>query len=327
MPKRPWKDLILVNKKKKRGVIMKRIDIVGQKFGYLLCLEMLYNYNSRHETFCKCVCDCGNVVYKNANGLRRKSAYPKHCGCMTSTYKKDQNAKSRIDLTGQRYGRLVVREMIFEQSKQTMVVCDCDCGKTIISYASYIKSGDTMSCGCLKKERASESNTKDFTDYVSNYGVKMLRRDHKNQNGVWMWVCECGICGKEFVALPAKVQSCHTTSCGCVRRSHGEQFVGKFLSDSNVNYVAEYRFDDCKNVISLPFDFYLPDYNAVIEYQGGQHYKSVEYFGGIDGYLKRRRNDSIKRKYCIEHGIAMVEVPYWMSPEDIKQKITSIIYP
>lgn len=49
--------------------------------------------------------------------------------------------------------------------------------------------------------------------------------------------------------------------------------IGKFLNEVDVKFIREYRFADCKNKKTLPFDFYLPDLNALIEYDGKQHYQ------------------------------------------------------
>ena len=87
-------------------------------------------------------------------------------------------------------------------------------------------------------------------------------------------------------------------------------------------YIQEYKFDDCKNVKPLPFDFVvfknqdLKDIDFCIEIQGQQHYKPVN-FGGIsdreaqeslDGCRKR---DKIKYNYCKDNNIKLIEIPYW----------------
>lgn len=64
------------------------------------------------------------------------------------------------DLTGQRFGRLVVVELAPFRSKNSRAIwrCSCDCGNTIYTLSSSLVSGNTKSCGCLSKEKLSSFN-------------------------------------------------------------------------------------------------------------------------------------------------------------------------
>lgn len=120
---------------------------------------------------------------------------------------------------------------------------------------------------------------------------------------------QCGICGKIFTInfnnyrrMPRK--QCNT----CTRKeSDGEEIIRKYL-DGRVNFVQEKRFLDCKDKKSLPFDFYLPDYNMCIEFDGQQHYEPVY---GQDRYEKTVLHDNIKNEYCKKNNIYLLRIPYW----------------
>lgn len=145
-----------------------------------------------------------------------------------------------------------------------------------------------------------------------------------------MWNCLCPICGNEFVALPAKVFSRHTSSCGCKRISSGESVIESVLRDLGVVYQKEMRFADCRDKYSLPFDFAVYKENEVallIEYDGEQHFRSVEFFGGEEAFLVRERHDEIKNAYCKSKSIPLLRCNYLDSDMEIKTKITNIIYP
>ena len=223
-----------------------------------------------------------------------------------------------------RFGRLTVERMIYKKGEHTKAVCKCDCGNTIEVVATYLTSGDTTSCGCYKAERIMETNTKDFSGMVSDYGVEFICQDYKNNKKQWMWKCRCGICGNEFTALPAKVLNGHITSCGCAKSSSGERYLESVLINLDIEYIREYKFSDCRNINPLPFDFYIPDRNTVIEYQGKQHYDVVPLFGGDADLAVRKRNDSIKKKYCETNNIQLLELPYTLSNEEIKNKIQTL---
>ena len=71
-----------------------------------------------------------------------------------------------------------------------------------------------------------------------------------------------------------------------------------------------FAFDDCKKKRTLPFDFYIPLLNLLIEYDGAQHFESPEIFGGEEGLQERQENDKIKNDYCSKNGIKLVRIPY-----------------
>ena len=242
---------------------------------------------------------------------------------MTTYYRDIQSARLRNNLVGKKYGRLLVTEMVYEKMRPTRVKCVCDCGKTIESVATYLTSGETTSCGCYQKEMASKTNTKDFSDIESVYGIKFISRASKNDAGQWLWNCKCS-CGNIFVALPAKIQSGHITSCGCLKRSSREAMISEFLSKTGVPFVSEYRFDDCRDVKELPFDFYIPGINVAIEYQGVQHYVPSEFFGGDDAFKLRVKHDDIKRAFCKAKSIRLVELPYTLTDAEIIKELQTL---
>lgn len=112
----------------------------------------------------------------------------------------------------------------------------------------------------------------------------------------------------------------HLNGAGCpiCKESKGEKNIRLFLKDQNINYIRQYKFKDCKNIKELPFDFYLPDYNICIEFNGEQHYKSFDFFGGNNKLIKTQKNDFIKFNYCKINEINLIII------NDIK-KIKSLL--
>lgn len=78
-----------------------------------------------------------------------------------------------------------------------------------------------------------------------------------------------------------------------------------------IEYLPQYSFNDLIDISPLRFDFYLPKFNILIEYQGKQHYKSVEKWGGEEAFKDRLKKDSMKRNYCLKNNIKLIEIPYW----------------
>lgn len=300
--------------------------MTGQKYGHLTVIEMLYAYRKSGAAACRCKCECGKECVKDAYSLKHQKN-PPHCGCMTQYYKRIQSEKCRKDVTGERFGSLIVDKMIYAYKEQTRCSCTCECGNHVETYLTYLTSGDTTSCGCVQSARTSEANQKDFSGIVSDYGVAFIKRERKNDRGCWLWSCSCPCCGKEFVALPAKILNGHITSCGCAKQSSRERLIQRVLEDNFIRFIPQYRYEDCVDQKPLPYDFYLPDYNTCIEYQGRQHYYPVDLFGGYDGFAVLQEHDRIKRKYCEDNNIPLLVLPYTLSDEEISHKLLSIVNP
>ena len=77
----------------------------------------------------------------------------------------------------------------------------------------------------------------------------------------------------------------------------------------------------------LPFDFYLPEYNICIEYDGEHHFRPIEMWGGYEKFIINQENDEIKNEYCKNHNITLLRLPYTCSKEDIKNEILNILSP
>ena len=78
----------------------------------------------------------------------------------------------RLELTGQRFGKLVVKSLFDIQNRNTRWLCDCDCGNTAVVIGSRLKNGDVKSCGCFRNETTSERSKRYNTyDLTGEYGI------------------------------------------------------------------------------------------------------------------------------------------------------------
>ena len=81
--------------------------------------------------------------------------------------------------------------------------------------------------------------------------------------------------------------------CSSCKESRGEKKINNYLNKYNIHFEREKRFDNCRNILPLPFDFYLDDKKLLIEYDGEQHFKSVDGWGGEENLKKIKQNDQI----------------------------------
>ena len=98
---------------------------------------------------------------------------------------------------------------------------------------------------------------------------------------------------------------------GKIIRQSSTQKIIKILKENNIKFIREKTFEDL-NKGNLRYDFYLPDRNIAIEYDGPQHFQQVEYFQKTrQDFLKAQERDRRKNNYALAHGIPLYRIPYW----------------
>jgi hypothetical protein len=114
--------------------------------------------------------------------------------------------------------------------------------------------------------------------------------------------------------------------CPICSESKGERFLSTILKKLKLEFDRQKTFVGCENIgkkkcRKYPFDFYIPKYNTVIEFDGIQHYQPVGFWGGNNSFEHQQIRDKIKNEYCIKNNIKMVRIPYTMKKEDIEPYI------
>jgi len=103
--------------------------------------------------------------------------------------------------------------------------------------------------------------------------------------------------------------------------SKASQLLKRLLEQVNIDFIEEKRFEDCINPITgykLPFDFYIPKFNLLIEIDGEQHFIPVERFGGEESLKSNKYRDYIKDKFCLDEKIKLIRVPL-VNPDTLKK--------
>lgn len=111
------------------------------------------------------------------------------------------------------------------------------------------------------------------------------------------------------------------SGCDCIKISKGVTKIINYLNKKKINYIREYRFNDCRNILPLPFDFYLYDKNICIEFDGEQHFMIKDCFGGIEEFENIKKRDDIKNKYCEANNIKLIRITYLDNIIEILNKI------
>ena len=176
-------------------------------------------------------------------------------------------------------------------------------------------------CPMCANKIVSQKLSKTYEQYVeevliNNPDIEVLE---KYINAKTPILHKCKKDGYEWMATPSNVLS-GKGSPQC-KESKGERTVRQWLERNKVIYKSQYKFPDCKDKCALPFDFYLPEYNTCIEYDGGQHFFPVNFSGEGAEYTEQQfkttqYRDQIKNKYCADNGITLLRIPYFKNVEE-----------
>ncbi len=171
----------------------------------------------------------------------------------------------------------------------------------------YVK---TCGCGCKRIK----SNSYQFSqDSVKIHG-NIYDYSKVGYKGVLVKVVITCKRHGDFLQFPQD----HLTGSGCAkcRASHGERRIRRFLEDNSIIHFSQHKFIDCVNPISgrmLAFDYYIPNKNMVIEYDGEQHFRLGKLGGHtmtMQDLLDIQHRDSIKTKYASDKNLTLLRISY-----------------
>jgi len=198
--------------------ISRREDITGQKFGML---SVLKPKTGKGKTKWLCLCECGKATEITSEKL--KNGHTKSCGCL----------KIATDMTGQRFGKLIVLNRENDKNKNPMWLCLCDCGNKKIAYGSSLRNFNTKSCGCLNKKS-------DISGRKIDRLLVIKRIDKKTGDTNVYYLCRCD-CGNE-IEIRKDILLKKTTkikSCGCQFIIDKNKIIGqKFNRLKIIEYVG-----------------------------------------------------------------------------------------
>lgn len=183
-------------------------------------------------------------------------------------------------------------------------VCECQsCKKEFISRQDHLFKKKTPNCSeCVKTRREDLSGQK--FGYLT---VDYMIYPGKYKRTLCSCTCDCG--ASNIIVQANHLKFGETKSCGCLK-SYPEEQIAILLTENNIPFEREKRFEDLIYKNHLRFDFYLPELDLVIEYNGEQHYIPIEHYGGYDDYLIRRERDMIKEQYCLDNNIKYLVIRY-----------------
>lgn len=172
---------------------MRPVDLKGKRFGRLVA-RCPTGYRCGNNVVWLCKCDCGKYTFISSHNL--KNGNTESCGCYA---KKVTSKRSRVNYEGLRFTRLVGVKATKRRSGNNIVwKCRCDCGNIVFVSSTRLRSGNTKSCGCLRKDLNEKQKTHGLcksTEYRTWTGIKQRccnknNPDYKYYGGRGIRVCK-----------------------------------------------------------------------------------------------------------------------------------------
>jgi len=212
-------------------------------------------------------------------------------------------------------GRIVVvGEYVHSQTKITIKCLEHNLEFKSTPNNLLNKKSEALCPKCLTKRirKTHGKTTKEFKKEIQNTTGDEYEVLGEYQTSMIKIKMKHTFCGHKYKVRPASfLRGARCPKCARSNYSKGEKTIEKILNKKNIEYNWQHSFRKCKNEKKLPFDFKIKNKPIVIEYNGRQHYEAIEYYGGKKQLKTQQKRDKIKKDYCKENGIKLIEIPYW----------------
>lgn len=183
----------------------------------------------------------------------------------------------------------------------------------------HLRGNGCPSCGDLRTAASKRGNKDDFIKRTESFHGTTYQYDQVvYKNAVTKVTVVCKQHGPFFVT-PDK----HLTGIGCPKCSNtmscGERKIQNYLMKCGIKFTREKSFPDLIGRTPnsrLRYDFFLPDYNVLVEYDGQHHFSPIRIKGrlttaqSIEKHRATKRNDKKKNRYAAKKGIALLRIKY-----------------
>lgn len=262
----------------------------------------------RNKIECKCLI-CGNNYFAIPRDVAIGKIH-KECSYKIGTQKRTKTKEQFV----KEVSKIIPHIEIIGEYKNAKEKISCLCLKhnqTFEGAPTHLLQGK---CGCeqCKSDKIRNKLMKSHDQFVDdlykvNNNITVLGKYNGAHNDI---KCRCNMCGNVWFTKPDILLQGY--GCVACSESRGEKRIRRYLNDNNIKYIYEKKYDDLVGVgkHKLSYDFYLEDYNCLIEYQG-------QYHDGTAGNqtLKQleiqKEHDKRKKHYANTHNIKLLEIWYW----------------
>lgn len=292
---------------KKNGIVR---DLIGaknliEKLSEGRCTVTSDTYID-NKTPIKIMCHCGKEFECSITNVKQK----KEVQCNDCSYESFRMNKELIEF-GNRCKVLDIENYTNENSTLSF---KCYCGEIFFRTLKSFKMNN-KECEKCSRSRISENQRLDFEDIKkevmsSECLLVSEKSDYTNQYSKLSFRCSCGNIFERSLCNFRRLEK----KCSLCSSSRGEKEVARLLSEKNICFKQEYKFDDLNSEkgFSLRFDFAVfndtGELISLIEYDGEFHYEALI---SEQEFRKQKHHDNLKNKYCIKNNIPLIRIPYF----------------
>ena len=246
------------------GTIIGDIEILGDdvernKIEYQ---RFLNGEIKKKHNFVKCKClRCDSEFSRSRDGLKQNKKVCTKCSGKEFSKSKTKNHN---DIIGNKYGKITVLSIKERIKKKTYYNCVCECGSDIVIKRDYLIYKDLQSCPKCNSINIKRPDLIKYLKYKEDAEKYTIGSSKKIYS-----VCPNCNNEKQITVSQLVLNGLSCPICGD-STSYGEKFIMSMLNDMNINYKYQKIFRWANN---KKYDFYLYDYNAIIEVNGAQHYE------------------------------------------------------
>lgn len=190
----------------------------------------------------------------------------------------------------------------------------CKCGNKFTTNFSNFRGGKNTCNECTSLHMSQKMSYS--YEYISNYiskntEFKLLSTEYENCNGLLNLICSCGrSCKTTFGRI--KFKNKFVCNYCAPYHSKGEKLISEYFIKNKVKFTEQYKDNSLLGLggNNLLFDFYLPDYNILIEYQGEYHDGTARNQTD-EQFVIQQEHDKRKKEYAKQNNIKLLEIWYW----------------
>lgn len=268
--------------------------------------ELVSEYNSNHTKVKMRHLVCGNIYEVTPTNFLRNVGWCSYCAqkqrikTMTKdidTFKDDVYSRVQDEYT-------VISDYVNTNTKISFIHSICN-HEFRMTPSNFLQGQRCPFCNSSVSKRYTNEQAQELiTNKLED--TYILQSDYKNNHTkIDVFHVNCKKIWKTTLRDILAGNRCPL----CTAMSKGEEKIFNYLKTKNESSIFQYRIDDCKNILPLPFDFYVPAYKLLIEYDGRQHFEPIF---GKDTLEKTIKNDNIKNQFCLDNSdkYNFIRIPY-----------------